>query len=378
MNQFNFGWIPLIQQELRKFFASKAQGSLADTALQPGNIGTSVQPYDAALDAVSGITPSAIGLNLLAASTETIGRNTIQAASLNMLGLRNRIINGSFSTNQYLASTVLTAGANLTYVIDRWWGAATGANITGQAITADNDYGYQFTGASGCTGIQFGQRIEADFSADLAGKTVTLSVELANSALSTVTWTAFRANTRNTFGSLSSPSKTQIATGTFTGVSSQLTRYSAQINIPPSAVHGIEIVFSVGSQTTGTWTVKKAQLEIGNQATEFEMMNQAFINMLCRRYYQFSRISPCVKVSNSSLYAGSIPVSIDTQLRATPTALVYSDGRSNPGNVLVNASTLSSSFVLSLEPDKTLIWSNAALSAVGDNFTGHIALSAEL
>lgn len=32
---FNFGWIPLIQQELRRFFASAEQGALADTALQP-------------------------------------------------------------------------------------------------------------------------------------------------------------------------------------------------------------------------------------------------------------------------------------------------------------------------------------------------------
>jgi hypothetical protein len=52
---FNFGWIPLIQQELRRFFASKAQGALADSALQSGNIGSSVQAYDADLAAIAAL-----------------------------------------------------------------------------------------------------------------------------------------------------------------------------------------------------------------------------------------------------------------------------------------------------------------------------------
>lgn len=35
MTTFNFGWVPLIQQELRRFFATAEQGALADSALQP-------------------------------------------------------------------------------------------------------------------------------------------------------------------------------------------------------------------------------------------------------------------------------------------------------------------------------------------------------
>jgi len=35
MSPFNFGWVPLIQQELRRYFATAEQGALADTALQP-------------------------------------------------------------------------------------------------------------------------------------------------------------------------------------------------------------------------------------------------------------------------------------------------------------------------------------------------------
>jgi hypothetical protein len=104
----------------------------------------------------------------------------------------------------------------------------------------------------------------------LAGTTATLSVDLANSLLTSVTWTAYYATTKDTFGTLVSPTKTQIATGTFM-ISSTVDRYSTQISIPIEAVTGIEIVFSVGAQTSGTWVIGDAQLEIGSTATPFQL-----------------------------------------------------------------------------------------------------------
>lgn len=96
MNQFNLGWIPLIQQELRKFFASKGQGDKADTALQPGAIGTTVQGYDADLAAIAALTTTGIidrtgagtaatratgatGLSVLAAADAATARTAIGA-----------------------------------------------------------------------------------------------------------------------------------------------------------------------------------------------------------------------------------------------------------------------------------------------------------
>jgi hypothetical protein len=199
----------------------------------------------------------------------------------------NRIINGAMAIDQRNAgaSQTITAGAALAYTVDRWYAYCTGANVTGQRVagTGNNQYAYRFTGAASVTGIGFGQRIEAANSIDLAGSTATLGVDLANSLLTSVTWTAYYATTSDTFGTLGSPTRTQISTGTFT-VTSTLSRYSAQIFIPSSATTGIEIVFSVGAQTSGTWTIDNVQLEAGPLATPFErrLIGTELVN--CQRY----------------------------------------------------------------------------------------------
>lgn len=205
-------------------------------------------------------------------------------------GSRNRIINGAMAIDQRNsgASQSFTAGAALAYAVDRWYGYCTGSTVTGQRVQGANAglFRYQFTGGASVTAIGFGQRIESLNSADLAGTTATLSVVLANSLLTTVTWTAFYATTANTFGTLASPTRTQIATGTFT-VTSTATRYSTQISIPGAAVTGIEIVFTVGAQTSGTtWTIGDVQLEAGSFVTPFERRSVGLERLLCERYYQ--------------------------------------------------------------------------------------------
>lgn len=201
----------------------------------------------------------------------------------------NRIINGAMAIDQRNAGVAqtITAGAALAYTVDRWYAYCTGANVTGQQVagTGGNLFAYRFTGAASVTSIGFGQRIEALNSADLAGTTATLSVELSNSLLTTVTWTAFYANTSDTFGTLASPTRTQIATGTFT-VTNTLTRYSTQISIPAAATTGIEIVFTVGAQTSGTWIIDNVQLEAGNMMSTFERRPHGQELLLCQRYYE--------------------------------------------------------------------------------------------
>jgi len=178
----------------------------------------------------------------------------------------NRIINGGMAIDQVNEGNAqsITAGAALAYTVDQWYAYAVGANVTGQRVqgVTEGRFRYRFTGASGCTGIGFGQRIEQLNSADLAGQTVTLSVDIANTLLTSVTWTVYYATTADTFGTLASPTKTQIATGTFT-VNNTVTRYSTQIPIPIEAVTGIEVLFAVGAQTSGTWTIGDVQLEKG-------------------------------------------------------------------------------------------------------------------
>jgi hypothetical protein len=217
--------------------------------------------------------------------------NNLTATSFNsgqLAGMRNRVINGGMAVDQRnaAAAQTFTAAAALAYSVDRWYGYCTGANVTGQQITGatTGQFRYRFTGAASVTAIGFGQRIEQLNSTDLAGTTATLGVDLANSLLTTVTWTAFYATTANTFGTLASPTRTQIATGTFT-VTSTVTRYSTNISVPAAATTGIEILFTVGAQTSGTFTIGNVQLEPSTVATPFERRSYGTELALCQRYY---------------------------------------------------------------------------------------------
>lgn len=205
---------------------------------------------------------------------------------------RNRLINGSMRVAQRATSATVTAGtavptASTGYpCVDRWFVYSTGANVTAAQVagTGATKNRLQITGAASVTAVGVGQRIEQLNSYDLAGGNVTLSVDLANSVLTTVTWTASYATSADTFGTIGTPTKTQIATGTFT-VSSTVTNYTASFAVPAAATTGIEILFTVGAQTSGTWTIGNVQLEAGLVATPFEMREYSNLLRCCQRYY---------------------------------------------------------------------------------------------
>ena len=213
--------------------------------------------------------------------------------SASTFGFKNRIINGQMQIAQRATSATITAGSTIAAgysTVDRFYVYCTGANVTaaqvaGSGATKNN---LQITGAASVTAIGVGQRIEQFNSYDLAGSTATLSVNLSNSLLTTVTWTAsYATTTADTFGTLASPTVTQIATGTFT-VTSTLTNYNAQITIPAAATTGIQIVFTVGAQISGTWVIGNVQLEKSSIATSFDYRPYGTELALCQRYYETS------------------------------------------------------------------------------------------
>jgi len=284
-----------------------------------------------------------------------------------LLPNRNILINGAMAIDQRNAgaSQTITAGSALAYTVDRWYAYCTGANATGQRVagTAPNQYNYRFTGASSITKIGFAQRIEASNSQHLAGKTATLSVDLANSLLTTITWTAWYANTTDTFGTLASPTRTQIATGTFT-VNSTLTRYATSIAIPAGATTGIEIEFSVGSQTSGTWTIGRVQLEDTPEQTTFEYRTIQQELFLCQRYYEVSTVW-AVSYGSSSTQAQRCMYFFKNTKRATPS-----------GSVLVLGGSLTSPSVSGIDQNGSWI----AFGSTGGGVEGQfgITISSEL
>ena len=214
-----------------------------------------------------------------------------QFDSASSFGFKNRIINGQMQIAQRATSATITAGSTIAAgysTVDRFYVYCTGANVTaaqvaGSGATKNN---LQITGAASVTAIGVGQRIEQLNSYDMAGSTATLSVNLSNSLLTTVTWTAsYATTTADTFGTLASPTVTQIATGTFT-VTSTLTNYNAQITIPAAATTGIQIVFTVGAQISGTWVIGNVQLEKSSIATSFDYRPYGTELQLCQRYFE--------------------------------------------------------------------------------------------
>ena len=274
-----------------------------------------------------GVTPG--GFPLAPSWTPSTVTSLTALASINggqLAGLRSRIINGGFKVDQrnaYAAQTITSAAA-LAYTADRWYAYSTGANVTGQVVAgaSQSQKRYQFTGAASVSAIGFGTRLEAKDTYDLNNKTVTISADLANSLLTSVTWTLYRATTSDdTFGTLASPTVTSLATGTFT-VNSTVTRYNAQVSVPAAATTGLQLVFTVGAQISGTWTIGDVQLELGSVATPFEQRPYGMELALCQRYYEAGDIA----VSNNANHQ-YINNYFKVIKRAAPTLTVSAGGQ---------------------------------------------------
>jgi len=202
---------------------------------------------------------------------------------------RNVIINGGFAVDQRNAGAAqtITAAAALAYTRDRWYAYCTGANVTVQrtAGSAPYQYYYSVTGLASNTAVGIGTRLEAANTYQLANTTATLSGWFASTSLTSITWTAYYANTADSFGSVASPTRTSIATGTFT-ISSTLSYQSVAISIPAAATTGIEIVFTTGALLgSQTLTITGVQLEQGSVPSTFEFRDAGEELRRCQRYY---------------------------------------------------------------------------------------------
>jgi hypothetical protein len=256
---------------------------------------------------------------------------TTQFDSASTFGSKNRFINGAMQIAQRATSATITAGSTIAAgysTVDRFYVYCTGANVTAAQVAGSGatKNRLQITGAASVTAVGIGQRIEQLNSYDLAGSTATLSADLAISAtLTTVTWTAsYATTTADTFGTLASPTVTQISTGTFT-VTSTVTNFSTNITIPAAATTGIQIVFTVGALTAGlTWTVGNVQLEKGSTATSFDYRpigNE--LNLCCRYFWKATEGTTSVVVVGTGVVTGStglrVSIPLPVPMRSLPT-----------------------------------------------------------
>jgi hypothetical protein len=283
---------------------------------------------------------STIDATAIGATTPDTGAFTTLSATQNAnlpntFGFKNRITNGQMQIAQRATSATITAGGTIAAgysTVDRFYVYCTGANVTAAQVAGSGAIKnrLQITGAASATAVGIGQRIESLNSYDMAGSTATLSADLAISAtLTTVTWTAsYATTTADTFGTLASPTITQIATGTFT-VTSTVTNFSTNISIPAAATTGIQIVFTVGALTAGlTWTVGNVQLEKGSTATSFDYRPYSTELQLAQRYFEKS--VGAINGSNGLTITGRCQWFFKVEKRATPT-IVQGAGSASTG-----------------------------------------------
>jgi len=207
---------------------------------------------------------------------------TQAAVNALMFAFKNHILNGSMSVDQRNSGAAQSIpAAALTYTVDRWAVLSTGSGVTGQQVAGTlSPYHYQITGAVGNTSVEFLQRIEAANINDLAGKVVTISVNLSNSLLTAVGWAVGYASAADNFGTV-----TAIASGSI-AVNPAETRYSFQVTLPAGTANGLQLLLSTANQTSGTFTIGEVQLEEGSVATSFDRRDIGTELTLCQRYYQ--------------------------------------------------------------------------------------------
>jgi len=341
-------------------------------------------------DTIYAATSGTNALTVDSSQNTTVANTLVMGSSF----LRNRIINGSYRVDQRnsYASQTITAAAALAYTADRWYAYCTGANVTGQDVagTGSDQRAYKFTGATSNTLVGFGQRIEQLNSYDLSDKAVTISAFMTASTNTTITWYLYTPTTSSdTFGTIASPSVTQVATGTFS-VTTTKTRFSATISAAAMAGvnKGLELRFvaASGLGNAVTWTIENVQLEEGTIATSFERRLYGLELLLCQRYYTAFDFATkcCIGQAYTSGAAIAKLADLPVKMRATPSATItagdfapYNSGGSTQAAFTSVSNTLTTMmWGIDISGSSGLSAGNAAvINKTGSN---PLALSAEL
>lgn len=221
--------------------------------------------------------------------TETDDAIDAAIAAIPSASVFNPVINGDFAVDQEFAgaSVTVTSGAALKYVIDGWYAWCTGANVTFQTTTVAGRKRARFTGAASNTLVGFATRMESINTADFASKFATISALLSSSSITTVNWGLYYANSTDAFGTVASPTRTTIDTGSFT-ITSTETAYSdiTAAALASGATTGLELVFTIGALLgSQTFTIGDAQVEKGSVASPV-FANISYADNLgrCQRY----------------------------------------------------------------------------------------------
>ena len=256
--------------------------------------------------------------------TETDAAISTAVSALPTPCIFNPVINGDFAVDQEFAgaSVTVTSGAALKYVIDGWYAWCTGANVTFQTTTVAGRKRARFTGAASNTLVGFATRMEALDTADFASKFATISALLSSSSITTVNWGLYYANSTDAFGTVASPTRTTIDTGSFT-ITSTETAYSdiTAAALASGATTGLELVFTIGALLgSETFTIGDVQIEKDSVASPI-FTNTSYSDNLgrCKRLYFKYNGNLRAAATVSSGTQREVNFMFPTEMRVSPT-----------------------------------------------------------
>ena len=275
---------------------------------------------------------------------------------------KNRIINGDMRIDQRTATTTVTSTPS--YVLmDRWYSAATGANLTiSQATNPGQNFQYalQLAGNTSNTGFRVCQEIEAANIYDLAGSsTCTVSCYAASNSLTSLTMTVYTA----TGGTDTWTSRSAVSVKTWT-ISPTLTQYTYTFAFS-SDTNGVSIEFTGGALTSGnTFTLTGVQLESGSNATTFERTPISQEYLQCQRYfYQIGGVASSILADQYTTTANAVELTF-----SYPTPMRIAPAEANVGTInlvgcatqTVNAGVYSANVYYNASGTGVASWNNAA------------------
>ena len=269
-------------------------------------------------------------------------------------GFKNRIINGGMVIDQRNAGASLTITANPQYTLDRWFaGVTTGSKISIQqnADSVTPPVGFtKYLGVTSLAATTLGsgdlyylqQSVEGFNTSDLAFGTasasaITISFWVRSSLTGTFGAALLNAGSNRSYPfnySIASANTwtqiTQTIPGDVTGTwaTDNTTGFQLRIGLGAGATYQgtagawgtANVVTTTGSVsvvgTSGaTFYITGVQLEKGSVATSFDYRPYGTELSLCQRYYQISKLFPCIYNSTTSVVCSA---TFKCSMRATP------------------------------------------------------------
>lgn len=240
------------------------------------------------------------------------------AVAANGFMFRNRIINGACAIDQrtaFAGPTTLPVNT-WTYVGDRNLLAVNGAGTTANTLTSvnfsnNNPNGIQVNGGAGVTNPQYGQKIEAMNSRDLAGQVVSFQAMVYQTTGSNQTMggNIYRAGSTDNF---SAPVWDASITFQNAVVASGVpTIIKGTATLSSSATTGLFVTLSMATSLAAgqVCIIQNIQLEKGAIATPFEFRPYGTELALCQRYYWSSPITSVTQAIETISTISGAPIS---------------------------------------------------------------------